>query len=230
MKSPWLDIPLSEYEAHMALPQVAQAQLLADVFGAVLARYRPRSVAVLGCAGGNGFERVSAEVTGRVVGVDLNPAYIEQLRARFRGRVAGLELYAGDIQTGAVSFEPVELVFAGLVLEYVDVGAVLGRVRTLLVPGGVLGTVAQLPHPTTAAVTPSPCPSLGALGAAMRLVSPSEIGKLARCHGFGEVESHTEESRGGKRFQVQTFRLPGSRGGTTVSSPGYIPANPEPAA
>jgi hypothetical protein len=53
--NPWLTIPLSDYEAHTALPQVGQAQLLADLFAAEL-----RALAVVGrgarCAGGNGFE------------------------------------------------------------------------------------------------------------------------------------------------------------------------------
>jgi hypothetical protein len=36
MQSPWLQIPLSEYEAHMALPDVAPAPLLASQFEALL--------------------------------------------------------------------------------------------------------------------------------------------------------------------------------------------------
>jgi hypothetical protein len=112
----------------------------------------------------------------------------------------------GDIQTGEVTFRPVELVFAGLVLEYVDPEAVLQRVRPLLVAGGVLATVIQLPHPESAAVTPSPFQSLQALAAVMRLVPPLRLTDLARRHGYREIESRAEESPGGKRFQVQTFR------------------------
>jgi hypothetical protein len=65
--NPWLTIPLADYEAHMALPQVGQAQLLADLFAAELRERSPSSVAVLGCAGGNGFEHAPAAL--RVVGV-----------------------------------------------------------------------------------------------------------------------------------------------------------------
>ena len=83
MKNPWLDIPLSDYEGHMALPEVAQAQLLADVFAAQLEINKPRSLAMLGCAGGNGFERIDPEVTRRVVGVDLNGRYLHEVCARF---------------------------------------------------------------------------------------------------------------------------------------------------
>src|SRR5438309_637460 len=52
MGNPWLQIPLTDYEGHMSLPYVAQADLLADLFGLALQRHLPDSVAVLGCAGG----------------------------------------------------------------------------------------------------------------------------------------------------------------------------------
>ena len=52
MPNPWLTIPLADYEAHMALAEVAQAQFLARTLGALIdARPQARSVAVLGCAG-----------------------------------------------------------------------------------------------------------------------------------------------------------------------------------
>src|SRR5712664_384468 len=80
LTSPWHDIPLADYEGHMGSPQVAQAPLLAATFADLLKKHVPRSVAILGCSGGNGFERIrTAEVT-RVVGVDINSGYIERLR------------------------------------------------------------------------------------------------------------------------------------------------------
>src|SRR5215471_2772409 len=65
MSSPWMKIPLADYEGHMSLPQVAQAALLADLFSLVLERYLPVSVAVLGCAGGKSFDRINPAVTRR---------------------------------------------------------------------------------------------------------------------------------------------------------------------
>jgi len=117
MRNPWLDISLADYEGHMALPTVGQARLLSDVFASALSRYEPRSVAVLGCAGGNGFDRVSSKMTERVVGVDLNPDYVLNARTRFDHRIPLLELLVGDVQKDEFSFAPVELVFAGLLFE-----------------------------------------------------------------------------------------------------------------
>lgn len=170
MRNPWLDIPLAEYEGHMSLPGVAQAQLLAEVFDRMLKTHRPQSVAVIGCVGGNGFERIDPEVTRRVVGVDLNALYVEQVKARFHDRLLTLELVVGDVQTEEVAFPPVDLTFMGLVLEYVDVEVVLKRTRSLLRNGGILGTVIQLPSSSFANVTPSPFASLQSLGGFMRLV------------------------------------------------------------
>lgn len=36
MRNPWLDIPLADYEGHMALPQIAQAKMIADHFESLL--------------------------------------------------------------------------------------------------------------------------------------------------------------------------------------------------
>jgi hypothetical protein len=110
MKNPWLNIPLSDYEAHMALPGVAQAQLLAEILAGQLQSRQPSSLAVIGCAGGNGFERIAPEVTRRVVGVDLNGRFLEEVRTRYENQFERLELVEGDLLTNAVAFTPVNLV------------------------------------------------------------------------------------------------------------------------
>lgn len=192
----------------MALPQVGQAQLLADLLDEALRQYRPRSVAVLGCAGGNGFERIASAITPRVVGVDLNPAYIERARARFAGRIPQLELYAGDVQMDAFGFAPVELVYAGLLLEYVDIDVALGRIRAMLVAGGVLLAVVQLPS-AVPEVTPSPYASLNALAPVMRLVAPEALRRAAAAAGFCQAAARTAVAGGGKPFGVHAFRAEG---------------------
>lgn len=206
MKSPWLDIPLTDYEAHMALPHVGQAQLLSDIFASVLDEYAPASVAVLGCAGGNGFDRISPHTTGRVVGVDLNPEYIEEARLRFSRRFPVLELFVGDLERDEIACSPVDLVFAPLVLEYVDVDTVLPRTCSMLRPRGTLVTVVQLPSDTVPEVTPSQFAILSTLSSVMRLVSPDRLRRLARAHGYRQIDCQLSEAPGGKRFQIQTFQ------------------------
>jgi hypothetical protein len=72
--NPWLSIPAADYEAHMASPEVGQLQFLNAVFKETLARQRPKSLLVPGCATGNGFEHIDFTVTRRIVAVDINPA------------------------------------------------------------------------------------------------------------------------------------------------------------
>ena len=40
--SPWLDIPLSDYEGHMALPEIAQARMLADELERAVRQHTPK--------------------------------------------------------------------------------------------------------------------------------------------------------------------------------------------
>jgi hypothetical protein len=207
MKNPWLDIPLADYEGHMALPQIAQAQLLSDVFSGALNKFSPQSVAVLGCAGGNGFDRISAQITRRVVGIDLNPEYVHETRRRFNDRISALELFVGDIQTDMFDFSPVDLVFAGLIFEYVDVGVVLVNIRSMLTANGKMVTIVQLPNTGIPEVTPSPFSSIRILSSLMRLVPPELLERLAVMHGFQLTDSRPIESAGGKTFQIQTFCL-----------------------
>jgi len=121
MINPWLRIPASDYEAHMALPEVAQAQALSNLMASALIEYTPMSLAVIGCTTGNGFEHINTARTQRVVGIDINPDYLTILETRFRGRIPCLELIKADITAPSFRIDPVSMVFAGLVFEYVDV-------------------------------------------------------------------------------------------------------------
>lgn len=205
MRDPWLAIPLADYEGHMATPGIAQAQMLSEILADVADRFGPPSLAVLGCAGGNGFDAISPAITRRVVGIDLNPRYIAAARARYEGRFRSLELHVADIQKDALAFQPVDLVFAALVLEYVDVDVVIARTRAMLGKEGRLVTVVQLPGSSCGKVTPSPFASLQALADVMRLVAPEEVRRAAASQGYIEIESKIVASAGGKQFQVQVF-------------------------
>jgi trans-aconitate methyltransferase len=200
----WLDVPLRAYEAHMAAADVGQAQLLGELLATAMILHRPRSLAVLGCAGGNGFERVPADIE-RVVGVDLNPAFIAAARARFAGCLPQLELYVADVTAG-LSYEPVMLAFAGLLLEYVDVVQALRSIQDRLAPTGALVTVVQLPG-AAPVVTPTPQARLLApLAAAFHHVAPHALTDAARRCGMRQTSSTMACASGGKTFQVQTFR------------------------
>jgi len=67
MSNPWLHVPLDDYESHMCLPAVGQAQMIADQLDRALLRWAPASIAVIGCAGGNGLEKIEGRTVERIV-------------------------------------------------------------------------------------------------------------------------------------------------------------------
>jgi ubiquinone/menaquinone biosynthesis C-methylase UbiE len=101
--NPWLEISAADYEEHMGPNSVGQLSVLSKVFGQEYGRLKPGRLAVLGCATGNGLERVDPGITHRTVGVDLNQRYLEIARARLTRLGKGLELICAPLE--ACEFE-----------------------------------------------------------------------------------------------------------------------------
>ena len=76
----------------MSRREIAQAPMIASEFESLLSEVSPSSVAVVGGAGGNGFDRIDPGTTARVVGIDINPASLEKVRERFSHQFLRLEL------------------------------------------------------------------------------------------------------------------------------------------
>lgn len=207
MRNPWLDIPLNDYEGHMALRGVGQANVIAALFEQAIGRCAPTSIAVIGCAGGNGFERINPDTVLRVVGVDVNPQYIEQSRVRHAQRLRNLELLCADVQSESLNYGPVDFTYAALLFEYVDAASTLRTLKRNSRPGAVLTTVLQLPHAALPSVSPSPFQSLGGLARLMNLVAPEEFRDAALKAGYTPVGTATTELPSGKKFCVQDFRV-----------------------
>ena len=190
----------------MSLPAVGQAQMIAEQLDRALDRWAPTSIAVIGCAGGNGLDKVAGRTVERVVAVDVNPDYIERSRARYAQRLKGLELVCADVQSESLIYDPVDLTYAALLFEYVDVLSTLKTLKRNSRPNAVLTTLLQLPHLTIHAVSPSPYKSLGSLASAMTLVAPETLRHAAADVGFVAADAMTTELTSGKRFCVQNFR------------------------
>jgi SAM-dependent methyltransferase len=207
MRSAWLDIPLADYEGHMSAPGIRQAEMLATQFAELLEKWSPASAAVIGCAGGNGFDRLRVGVTKRVVGIDINPQYVQELAYRYGARIPGLELYVRDIQEPVERIAPVDLIYAALVFEYVASKPVLRNLKSICRPGGVLATVLQLPADHASPVSDSPFTSLKGLASAMHLVSPAALAADADEVGFELLWSRLLRLSSGKEFAVQAYQL-----------------------
>lgn len=206
MSNPWLGIPVADYVGHMSSPEVGQHLVLNGLLRDALAGTRPRALLVLGCSTGNGLEHVDPSVTTRVVGVDINPAYLERLAARFPNPGFVLERRCVDLP--AYAFEPgaFDLVHAALIFEYVEWPSLLPRVAGTLRPGGVLSVVLQAPTPAGPAVTPTGFTSLRALESVFRFVEPDALVAHAAALGLQPESRRTERLGSGKEFEVLRFR------------------------
>jgi len=182
--NPWLALPLEDYEGHMGSAAVSQLAPLADLFGEALVRLRPRSVAVLGVAGGNGLQHVDGTLTTRVVGIDVNPAYLAATRARFPD-LRGLDLRCADLERDDLpEVEPVSLVHAALVFEHAGTGRCLDTAVRLVAEGGHLAVVLQLPSETLDPVTPSAFASMATLAGDFAFVDPHRLRRVLAQRGL----------------------------------------------
>ena len=156
MANVWNEVPLTDYESHMALPSVGQATLLSRELGRVVAEFKPDSIAVLGVAGGNGLERPELKPIKRVVALDISSQYLDVCAGRHAKRFKSFVPVVHDLNRGTPKFKPVDLIFAALILEYVRWQDVVQMLPSLIAPHGVLAFVLQLPSRSTSAISPSP--------------------------------------------------------------------------
>ena len=204
MSNPWLSIELEDYEGHMGSENVRQLAALSDLFKCALDVCTPKSVAVVGVAGGNGLERVDPAVTNRVVGLDVNPRYLEAVRRRHE-TLPGLELCCTDLADTPSTLLPVELVHAALIFEHTGLGRCLENALRLVAPGGKLSVVLQLPSEVEQGVTPTRYASMQALRDSFELVDISEFRRKIEEKGFHLFHEERRSLPAGKAFWLGIF-------------------------
>ena len=190
MTSPWLNIPADEYEGHMSSPAVGQLQILSELFAESIAELQPKSVAIFGCATGNGLEHIDSAMTERIVGVDINPAYLKILWDRHSRRLPNLELSEQDCASQSFSISPVMMVFAALLFEYVPIHQAINNITKSLLPGGMLVAALQTSSANSKPVTKTTYSSLELLSPIIRLVEPTKFTHI--CCAYG-LKMHKEQ-------------------------------------
>ena len=204
MSNPWLTIELEDYEGHMGSDSVRQLAALSDLFKRALDLSTPESVAVVGVAGGNGLERVDSDITKRVVGLDINPRYLEAVRQRY-GALPGLELCCADLADLPLSLTPVELLHAALVFEHTGLGRCLKNSLSLVARGGKLSVVLQLPSQAEEGVTPTRYSSMQALRDSFALIDVSQFRLRLEEEGFHLFHQERRSLPAGKAFWLGIF-------------------------
>ena len=207
MTNPWLSIPLGDYEGHMNHPSVRQLRALSDLFKHVVEQAKPRSVAVLGVAGGNGLEHLATTAVARVVAIDINMEYLEATRRRFNqsNHSAALELHCADLTIDQIRIAPVDLVHAALVFEHAGTENALENAVSLVGRHGRLSIVLQLPSAEQAPVTPTTFESIQALRDHFAFVDRDTLSASLEDRGFVPETEVTRRLPGNKTFWLGVF-------------------------
>ncbi len=194
----------------MSSSSVAQLKALADLFDEALTYCQPESVAVLGIAGGNGLDRIDPRTTRRVVGIDIQPTYLEAVRHRYPR--LPLTLHCIDLEYQTVNEQAVELVYAALIFEHAGTGQCLQNAASLVAPDGHLAVVLQLSSPVQEDISPAQFQTMRLLGGHFRLVGQAEMQESLESTGFTLRHQTRCELLGGKALWLGVFgRTSGSK-------------------
>lgn len=206
MMNPWLNIPAADYERHMGSPNVNQLSFLSHIFKESLENYNSDTIALLGCATGNGLEHIKIGSIRRVTVVDINPEYLEILRQRYTDSVSGLEIIQDDLENCSLDKKTYSLIFSGLVFEYLDPRALLRKIVSWLKSKGVMVAVLQLPAKDLTNITDTPYSSLKALNSIMNLIDPKQFKNIADIVGLRKIMEKTITLETGKSFYIGTYQ------------------------
>jgi SAM-dependent methyltransferase len=114
--NPWEKIKLNDYNEHMRDPRVGQLKSLNMIMAEQMKLYSPRSVAVLGSAGGNGFEHLFP--AGKIYAIDINEDYLQKLNEGY-GRCLGKKLELVHADLNDYTIPKCDLLICNLIIEYV---------------------------------------------------------------------------------------------------------------
>ena len=204
MANPWLNVSPEDYEGHMDSPEVDQLSFLSEVFARALTA-APRTIALLGCATGNGLEHLHGRDIDRVTAVDVHSGYLQRARQRHEAHIANLELLEADLETDALDESAYELVFCALVLEHVEPAPVIANAARALAPGGVFVVVVQLASDSAQPAAETRYESIRHIGAAMQLRTPEEVAAWCEAAGLSCCGRRRETLTTGKRFAILQF-------------------------
>ncbi|HEY0656047.1 MAG TPA: class I SAM-dependent methyltransferase [Chryseosolibacter sp.] len=201
----WEKIPLDDYEKHMSHPTVGQQQLLNVLTAKYLSRFRPGSLMCLGVSGGNGLEHVDSTLTRDVYAVDINPDYLRETDKRFGQRIDGLHLVQLDLAVAAAEIVKVDLCWAALIFEYLDVRQGFRFLQNNVIDEGHAAVTIQVNNGVTS-VSQTGVETIKQVGQIFRIVDPTELLNAAAYHSFALVDEEENFLPNGKSFKTFCFQ------------------------
>ncbi len=202
LQNPWLQIPADDYENHMSAPNVGQLQVLNKIFKDVLDEFNPKSICVLGCTTGNGFEHLINRSVEEIVGIDINQNYLDECNNRYGKELPQLKLICADLDELELQSNIFDLIYAALIFEYVDVQNLLRKISKWLKTDGILSMVFQLPSEKSNPVSDTPYHSLKSLSSIMKLIDSDEVKYIIEKENMKCIKSYTIHLPQDKKFLV----------------------------
>ncbi|MFA7229480.1 MAG: class I SAM-dependent methyltransferase [Melioribacteraceae bacterium] len=202
----WLKITAEDYEGHMSSPNVQQLQMLAKIFADVIAQFSPESILVPGSTTGNGFDCLSGGNIKRIVGVDINPEYIDVCRSRYGKKLPGLELICSDLSEIDFPENSFDLIHAALIFEYVEAAMIMKKFARWLRTDGKLSVILQLPGKGSSPVSESPFQSVKILSDVINLIEPGKLKESAAEMNLKCINEELITLSTGKQFQKMIFK------------------------
>src|SRR5262249_55860437 len=147
-------------------------------------------------------------IVRRVVAVDFNPEYLAVCTDRHAASFARFEPVLHDLSQGPPALEPVECLYAGLVLEYVPTDRFFAYLASLMAGGGIFAALLQMPSPDLPAVSASPFRSLEKLRPVFSPVDSEWMHDTLVMNGFSPVEKERIVLGSGKSFHFAAYRSP----------------------
>ncbi len=197
----------------MAHPTVGQTPLLAKLLGDAMDEFKPRRIALVGCATGNGLDRVNPEQAKRVLALDINPEYLTLTAARY-GELLGKRLTCRRVDLAdkkaagdAMVSGDFDLIHAALIFEYVDPVMLMPVLAEALDAEGVLVVLLQLPTSEQAPVSESPFEGMRVLDSIFKLVPPEHFAAIAKSVGLFRIRLERHKlTAAGKEFELSMWR------------------------
>jgi len=206
--NPWLHIPLEDYELHMSHDSVGQSGLLNSLTKKYLYKIQPQTTIFLGIAGGNGLEHIDSNITKRVIGIDINPDYLNTAFERYNHQIDFLQLLNLDITKNSESICRADFIWAALILEYTGIDKVLEFSANNIHTGGHL-IVSIQSNNNKQSVSPTGIESIKKAGEIFSIVNPEVLVGKASETGFVQIGKEESALPNGKSIITFHFKYPG---------------------
>lgn len=139
MKHTWSTMKPNDYDAHMAHPNVAQIQklnaIIKEQFLLLDDSFKQKYVAILGITNGNGLEHVIDCNIDKVIGIDINPEFLQQCRVRYPRMLDNLQLYQLDLIHEASEvckkITSCHLILANLLIKHIHLHNFINCIKNL---------------------------------------------------------------------------------------------------